>query len=399
MRSLPLLLACLPVLVAGCAGSDTTGPGFVPRIVVHAVLDPQNDEQVILVERTTDAPASSAVATDASDPIRSSGGVPVSGARVVILGPDADSAIAVEDHAARAGRDGTGVYRIASRNDAGATAGVLHLVPGGRYRLRVETALGTVHGETVLPRFPASIDRRTRRFNLDADTLDRPELGRGPAPAAYLMRHVVPGVVNRERLDPSGRRILLRPAPMSDDATWSFAFSRHDIHPGMPQRFVVVAVDSNYWAYLASGADPFGHDARGNRLVGGVGLFGAVATVVDASLALEAALDHPIEGDWAGGADVPGLPISFGLFESPRFPGPGGGTGLHLWGTARMPGGISMLAEASLTGQSLDVQLTVPGQATVRRVAGTFDGGTLTLSVPGTTLTVRYQPAAAAVTR
>jgi hypothetical protein len=78
-----------------------------------------------------------------------------------------------------------------------------------------------------------------------------------------------------------------------------------------------------------------------------------VATVVDATLALEPARDHPIEGNWSAAAGLPGLPGSLGLYASPRFPGAGGTTGLHLPGTARMPGGASMLVDDSLAGSTL----------------------------------------------
>ncbi|MEO7963506.1 MAG: hypothetical protein ABIT38_06300, partial [Gemmatimonadaceae bacterium] len=38
--------------LASCSAERTAVPPLVPRIVVHAVLDPTNAEQVIFVERT-----------------------------------------------------------------------------------------------------------------------------------------------------------------------------------------------------------------------------------------------------------------------------------------------------------------------------------------------------------
>jgi hypothetical protein len=55
-----------------------------------------------------------------------------------------------------------------------------------------------------------------------------------------------------------------------------------------------------------------------------------------------------------------------------------------------MPGGDTLLAEATLTGQALRLQLTLPGSSQVRQLAGTFDGTGLTLDVPGSGGRVRY---------
>ncbi|MFN8574176.1 MAG: hypothetical protein U0132_19155 [Gemmatimonadaceae bacterium] len=260
------------------------------------------------------------------------------------------------------------------------------------YRLRVETPLGIVTGSTRMPRFPTQVNRAVRVFNLDTDSLWRPRMkGSGSTPAGYLLRHLMTGGINRERLASDSTAVLLAPASLADDRTWSFAFSRAYIRPGIIQRFVAVAVDSNYLEYSLSGYDPFGHDAKGNRLEGGVGLFGAVATVVDANLDLIANRDHPIEGDWSASVANGLLPLSLRLYESARFPGPSGSTGTRFWGSARMPGGELYLAEALLNGSALQLNLSLPGSAKTTGIAGSFDGTTLVLNVPGTGLRVKYQ--------
>lgn len=392
-----VLVTALAAVALGCGGEAPTAPVAEPRVVVHAVLDPQNAEQVILVERTRDGTRAPLPPTPggALDPIVSAGGMPLSGARVVIFGPGSDSIVAVEDASRRLDGVGAGVYRVPSATvasaSASASASTLRLVPGTRYRLRVDTPLGSVRGATRMPRFNLAVDRTLRPFNLDTDSLWRPRVpGDGARPAGYLLRVQVSGGAPLERLVSDDNPLLLAPAPINDDRSWSFGYARPYIRPGVAQRFIVVAVDSNFYEYTMGAYDPFGHDARGNRLDGGVGLFGAVATIVDANLDLTATRDHAIEGDWAPMGSGTALPVALRLYESPRFPGPPAPAGPRFWGTALMPGGDTLLAAATLTGQALRLELTLPGSSQVRQIAGTFDGTGLTLDVPGSGGRVRY---------
>lgn len=105
--------------------------------------------------------------------------------------------------------------------------------------------------------------------------------------------------------------------------------------------------------------------------------------------------DHPIEGDWNALVSSSTLPLSLRLYESARFPGPAGATGVRFWGSARMAGGELYLAEAHLSGSALQLTLTLPGSAKSTGVAGSFDGTGLSLNVPGTGARVRYQHSAA----
>ncbi|MFN8583328.1 MAG: hypothetical protein U0163_20425 [Gemmatimonadaceae bacterium] len=320
VRSMAVVLAAC----VGCHQGEPTSPTLLQRVVVHAVLDPQRSEQVILVERTTGSTDQvvGGSPANAMDPIVSSGGVPISGARVVVYGPGADSCIAVEDRSLRTDGTGGGVYRIPSAAAASAdgNSGVLRLVPGGTYHLRIATPIGVVSGTTHLPQFTLTVNRASRVFNLDTDSLRLPTFVGNRLAAGHLLRHVLYGVSSTETLRADSTTVLLAPAPLTDNRTWSFAFSRPNIRPGVPQRFVVVAVDSNYLDYVRSGYDPFGHDAKGNRLTGGVGLFGAVASLVDANLDLVADRDHAIEGDWSTSVGGVALPVSLRLRESLRWP-------------------------------------------------------------------------------
>ena len=268
-RSLCVLAASVTAIALGCSDGAPTAPAIQQRIVVQAVLDPQNTEQIVLVEQTRDGTLAPSPSTgNAFDPIVRTGGVPISGARVVIFGPGADSIVAVEDRALRTDGAGGGVYRVPSRAvPSSATtvpAGILRLAPGARYLLRVDTRLGTVHGTTRMPRFDLTLDRAVRPFNLDVDSLRRPVVaGDDSDPACYLLFHQMSGMVHRAWLLADGNPVLLAPAPTDDDRTWSFGYSRKYIHPGVVQRFLVVALDSNYYEFNQGGYDPFGHDARG----------------------------------------------------------------------------------------------------------------------------------------
>jgi hypothetical protein len=383
-------------LALGACGADTpTAPAIQQRVVVHAVLDPRSPEQIVLVERTQVGDGTVTAHGTTSDPIAASGGTPISGARVVITDAEGDSAVAVEDLVSRGDGKGAGVYRLRSHAVASLASntrdGTLRLAPGRRYRLRVETPLGVVRGATRVPRFNLALDRTLRRFNLDTDSLCRARAyGEGGGPAGYLLRHEIGGLIAGEKMQMDSNAVLLAPAAASDERTWSFAYSRRMIRPGIPQRFVVVAVDSNYYEYSVAGYDPFGHDARGNRLEGGVGLFGAVVMQVDANLDLVATRDHAIEGDWAPTIGTTTLPVTLRLYESPRFPGPTSGPGLHLWGSARMPNGDALAVEASVVGDTVQFQLTRAGSSTVRRLTGSFDGSLLTVTLPGSGITIRY---------
>ncbi len=388
-------MALLGVLLVACSAEKTASPTMTPRVVVHAILDPSMGEQVILVERThTDSTAKRASVTS-RDPIVARGGVPISGARVVIIGPaEKDSLVAVEDRILRTDGTGNGVYRIksvvrAAPNDD-APDEMLRLVPGATYRLRVETDLSTVRGTTRMPSFAPVADRIARRFNLDRDTLLLPRRSADVGAAAYVVRHVLPGFSSSNRVTAGIRDRLLLPAALQD-SSWGFGAERGDIWPGTTQTFSVAAVDANYLKYSVVGADPFGDDVQGNSLQGGVGVFGAVATLTDVALDLTADRDHGIEGEWSPLGASAGLPVALSLYESPRFPRASGGV-LALTGTARLSSGVVLIAQAALAGESLTLSLAPAANASnTRRFTGSFDGETLTLQAAGSQIKLRYR--------
>ncbi|MFO0095223.1 MAG: hypothetical protein ACK54K_13065, partial [Gemmatimonadaceae bacterium] len=114
------------VLLSGCELDAVNVAPPAPQVVVHAVLNADADEQVILVESslTGRVRIDSTVRFDPLDPIRSAGGEPLSGASVRLL-TDADTNGVSAEETRVSGR-GTGRYVV--------PAHALAIRPGTRYR-------------------------------------------------------------------------------------------------------------------------------------------------------------------------------------------------------------------------------------------------------------------------
>src|SRR5687768_1987255 len=109
--------AALLVAAAGCEFGERTVISPPRRAVVHAVLSTDFGESAVLVEEllTGRAPVNDSTISNADDPIQSGGGVPISGARVVIADDEGNSAVAIETRVLRGTppeAGGTGVYKI-----------------------------------------------------------------------------------------------------------------------------------------------------------------------------------------------------------------------------------------------------------------------------------------------
>ena len=366
------------VALAGCELTDTTAPNLESRAVVHAVLTPASLQQVILVERTL-----------RSLPTAGAGREPITDARVVIYGPREDSVVAVSD-------GGTaGVYRLSSvtitdGSESAAPPFVLRLRPGERYRLRVETPLGVVTGETTVPTGGA-IDSARRTFNVDRDTL---RLGVAARAAGYVLRHETSSG-GRERyvtaLDEPLVFPLAQAGANADDKEWAFEWAREAIRPGHAQNFIVIAVDSNYFRYYVAGFDPFGDDTRGNTLRGGVGLFGSVATMMAKTLDLVADRDTPIEGLWAGDRSTATLPLSLGLYSSPFFPGASTTGAVFISGRGITGANRLLEATGSMNGPNVALNLVDVGANGFGSATGLLAAGTLVLTDTRTGERVTYR--------
>ena len=371
-RPLGVVAALVAIsLVAGCELADTVAPNLESRAVVHAVLNPFVTQQLVIVEKTLRS--KSGAGTMIRDPI--------AGARVVVYGPRADSAVAVGDPA------NIGAYRLTSvtiRDGSAGTAppNVLRIRPGERYRLRVETSLGVVTGETIVP-LGGPVDAVRRTFNVDRDTL-RLDVSAVRNAAGFLLRHETRfGVAERYQttLDPA----LILPLALAqgdpDEQEWSFSFARELVLPGVSQNFVVAAVDSNYFRYYVAGFDPFGDDTRGNSLKGGVGMFGSVATLMSKTLDLTAEIDSPIEGAWTADRSSPTMPATMTLYSSPFFPR-SSSSFVSVSGRGRTISGRLLEAFATMSGTGVSFGFVDPASssASTSRATGQLVAGTLVLT-------------------
>ncbi len=306
-------LALLPFAVAiglaGCEIADVTVASPRAAVVVHAVLNPDATEQVILVESalTGRVDIDDTVRFDPLDPIRSAGGEPLSNASVRLL-TDADtSGVAAVETRVR-GR-GTGRYVV--------PRAALAIVPGRRYRLRIRTTSGdTVSGETRVPSaaagwtpgsgsavVPTALSRST-------DTL---RLGWTPIPDArtYAIRVETP----------NGPFFLF-----SDSTTFSLAGTLRNFfadalpavwYPGFVQPLSVVAADRNFYDYNRSGNDPFGGSGLISSVQGGLGLFGSVLPILRRDVSVRDRDVAPIDARWTA-VGFGGGPVEMDLWlETP----------------------------------------------------------------------------------
>lgn len=248
----------------------------VPRaqVVVHAVLNPGAAENEVLVEQTLTGTANIVQGQryDPADPIRSAGGLPISGADVTVTGPDGELRgreilLPVPSGASR----GTGRYVLYR----GAFASILATIRrGARYTLRVRAPDGTVvTGTTIVPDAATFVPgSRFDPFNRDRDSL---RLAWSPVPGArtYLVRIE----------SPFGPYLMFSDSTrLSLPGTLRNFFApnlERTFIPGFRQRSTLAAVDTNFYDYYRSRNDPFTGSGIINRLQGGVGLFGAAVNL------------------------------------------------------------------------------------------------------------------------
>jgi hypothetical protein len=274
-------------------------------VVVHAVLNADADEQVILVESslTGRVRIDSTVRFDPLDPIRSAGGEPLSGVTVRLL-TDADTSGVLAEETRVSGR-GTGRYVVPAR--------ALAIRPGTRYRLRVRTSDGReVSGETLVPGAPlgwrpgSGTQATPVAFARDRDTL---QLTWTPVSGArsYAVRVETPfgpwalfSDSTRFALSGSLRNFLADGLP----SVWL---------PGFRQVVSVVAVDRNFYDYNRSGNDPFGGTGLISSVRGGLGLFGSLVGLVRREVTVTDRDRAPLDAAWSG-TTADGQSVTFDLW-------------------------------------------------------------------------------------
>jgi hypothetical protein len=302
----PLILAAALPLLAGCElefGERAVSAGQ-PRAVVHAVLNPRATGDftfVVLVERTLTGEVQTRSVRDPEDPVRSGGGVPISGALVEITDvASGRTARGVEDLLTSDEGKGAGVYRFINIScQLGCPQNAMPIVRGARYRLRitVEGSTDVVEAETTVPMPQLVPDTApTTRFDRERDTI------RLTWPAAerahrYVLQVQTPygpfqlfSDTNAITLTGGLRNFLVDRLPL--------VFT-----PGFLQSVQIAAVDTNFYDYFRSSSDPFTGAQLINRVRGGLGLFGGYAPIRNSAFEVTAPQEESIEGNFVGGTD------------------------------------------------------------------------------------------------
>jgi hypothetical protein len=385
-RGVPVALALGVVGGTGCEFNHTTVPPGAEQPVVHAVLNPGRSVQRVLVERTltgrVEIPPD--LKFDAEDPIVSGGGVPISGARVVVYGPT-DSAVLAE-RPPRSGSQGTGLYEFVNGTEPapGDARPTLEVLRGVRYHLRVTTPEGrVVTGTTTVPdATPVSALANPESFNRDVDSVfvfwDAV-----PLAARYQLRIESPHgpfalfVDSLEYLvSGSLRNLFAERLPMV-------------FQPGFTQAFQIGAVDANFYDYFRSFNSPFTGSGIINHLDGGVGLFGSYVLVRYRTLSVTATPRYAFEGTYVveRGGDSR-APQSFDIYVESSSPTLYELTGNYTPSTPGAPPGL--LGSYDGTKATLAFLRSQLASDTLNVLTGRLEGDVFTASFePGGPL-VRY---------
>jgi hypothetical protein len=279
-------------LLAGCESTPVEVDSPTASIVVHAVLNPDESEQVVLVESslTGRVDINDGLTYNPLDPIRTAGGSPLSGAEVRLL-TDADS-VGVRASETLVGTRGTGRYVVARS--------ALAVQPGRRYRLRIRTGDGReVTGETRVPGAPAG-------WTPGAGAVATPfVLDRGRDTLRLQWPAVADARTYAVRVEtPFGPWALFADSTqftLSGGLRNFFADGLPSLWlPGFVQTASVLAVDANFYDYNRSGNDPFGGTGLISSVRGGIGLFGSVVNMLRREVTVTERPRFPLDARWRG---------------------------------------------------------------------------------------------------
>ncbi|WP_306522253.1 DUF4249 family protein [Gemmatimonas sp.] len=288
----PWAIVLLVASLVACEAAPVEVTSPAASIVVHAVLNPDADEQVVLVEAslTGRVDINDGLRFDPLDPIRTAGGSPLTGADVRLL-TDGDS-VGVRATETVVRTRATGRYVI--------PRGQLAVQPGRRYRLRIRAMDGrVVTGETQVPGAPPGWTP-----------------GDGAVPVPLSLNRGRDTLVLRWAPVTAARRYAVRvetpygPWALFSDST-QFALDgrlRNFFAPGLPslwfpgfvQTTSVVAVDANFYDYNRSGNDPFGGTGLISSVRGGVGLFGSLVNILRRDVTVTEDTRYPLDARWRG---------------------------------------------------------------------------------------------------
>jgi len=256
-----LAFLVLAAVATACIETTAVSPD-ANTLVVHAVLDPGAQHQIIVVQTTI-------------------GAVPaqrqVTGAVVTIATPDGRTLTAVERRDTSAVTGFAPFPRVTTIYDV--DAGVAGLIPGGTYQLRVVAPDGrTVTGRTTIPNaVPSTTTAPTQTFDRTRDTVSL-QWSRVAGARSYQV--YIRSTANLYTLFADTSVVL--PGNMQSLDTGEDVFERRLAH-----LLTVIAVDQNYFDYYSRTSDLLASRGLVIHLEGGIGVFGSVVTVATRTIAVQ----------------------------------------------------------------------------------------------------------------
>jgi len=237
-----------------CVETTSVSPD-INSLVVHAVLDPGVQHQIIVVQTTTGA-----VATQR----------PITGAVVTITTPDGRRLTALERRDSTVAIGSFRSPRITTIYDV--DIGAAGLIPGGTYQLRVVAPDGrTVTGRTTIPNAaPSTATLPTQTIDRDRDTVSL-QWSRVAGARSYQI--FIRSTANSYGVFATDTSVVL-PGTMQVLENGEDVWERRLSH-----QVAVVAVDDNYFDYYHHNSDLFTGAGLVIHLEGGIGVFGSVVTV------------------------------------------------------------------------------------------------------------------------
>jgi hypothetical protein len=277
-----LLAGAALALAAACEIEKETIPYGPKFLALHGVLSASASSQVVLLERTRNGSLRPvAPSFELESPLGSDSGIAESGATVSLVTPTGERLFATEDNIGGGAR-GEGVYRFYLPGSA--------LERNTPYRLEVRTRDGEVLGaETSVPGGAPAMVADSMGFDRSADALEV-TWPSSPGASSYFVRVETPfgpraffTSDTTVRLPGDLRNVDLDALP-------------HVFIPGFPQAVTVSAVDSNYYDWFRTHADPLSGRGLVDRVEGGLGVFGAIVRLRLYDLDVTAPQPEPIAG-------------------------------------------------------------------------------------------------------
>jgi hypothetical protein len=256
------VLAAAAAGLSACIETTSVSPD-ANTLIVHAVLDPGVQHQIIVVQTTTGAVAQQRQVT---------------GAAVTIATPDGRTLTAVER------RDTASVVGLLSMPKVttiyDVDVGGAGLIPGGTYQLRVVVPDGrTVTGRTTIPiAVPSTTTPPTRTIDRDRDTVSL-QWSRVAGARSYQV--FILSTANAYSLFVADTSVVL-PGTMQVLDNGEDVFERRLSH-----QLTVSAVDENYFDYYHRTSDFLTATGLVMHLDGGIGVFGSVVTVATRTIVVK----------------------------------------------------------------------------------------------------------------